>query len=323
MTLMRTALLALVLVLLTLAAAASATQQVGSGTATITGSGTSWSLTIANTGTEAIKCWRYTFPPGIQATAIRNSPTGWQVGGNKPPPAPILGGRSDAGIAPSGRATFGFTTTRAFDTGRRLSGVSADPPGITAGSTDCVSDFNIPTDYGSSPPPPQPKPKPCKCKTLDVEIPVLRHPEIVRSTAGGLSIDFWLKWVMDCTNGAGRCRGTVTASPTVGDRASGLRVKRLKGKNRTGVIDCEGPCSRLNGGNVHFRLLGGANFGEAKLGKSVRVITLEVDRFCSRDLAPRTLDFVFGRDYRGEPEIDFEKSDLNGNGIRDGKEKKK
>src|SRR3990167_7451539 len=121
--------LVVALLVLVLGAAASATQQVGSGTATITGSGTNWSLTIANTGTEAIKCWRYTFPPGIQATGIK--------------------------------------TPGAFDAGRRLASVAADPPGTTAGSTDCVSDFTMPTDYGSTPPPPKPKPK-CKCKSLKI-----------------------------------------------------------------------------------------------------------------------------------------------------------
>jgi hypothetical protein len=200
------------------------------------------------------------------------------------------------------------------------------PPGIAAISEDCVHDGTAQVAFGTQasppPPPPTPKPKPCKCKTLTVELQHGRLPELVDSTAGRLSIDLWLHWEMDCTKGSGGCEGTITASPSVADKNKGLRIKRLKGKSRGGEITCKGPCFKLNGGNVHFRLAGGANFGEGKLARSVRAITLEVDRFCSKDLAPKVFEFVFSRG-TGAPDIDHLKSDFNGNGIPDGDEKKK
>jgi len=146
---------------------------------------------IENTGTDSIKCWRYTFPPGILATGIRTPPAGWQVGGNRPPPAPILGGRSATGIPPGGKAAFGFTTDRPFDTGR-VARLAADPPGIANGSTDCVADFNMPVSYGSTPRKPKPK---CRCKFLNL---TNVRPE-------GL-FAFSVFWTMGCIRVAGAVR---------------------------------------------------------------------------------------------------------------------
>lgn len=113
---------------------AFAKQQTVSGKVTITGSGTNWTLTFENaaSSTGSIKCWRYTFPPGVMATGIGNPPAGWTVGGNKPAPAPILGGKSNAGIPPGVKASFPIMTDKPFDTN--------GPPGIAAISEDCISD---------------------------------------------------------------------------------------------------------------------------------------------------------------------------------------
>ena len=318
MTPMRSAMLAIAVAVLALASAASATQQAGSGTATITGSGTSWSLTITNTGTEAIKCWRYTLPPGIQATGIRTPPSGWQVGGNKPPPAPILGGRSDIGIPPNGKATFGFTTTRPFDTGRRLASAAADPPGTTAGSTDCVTDFTIPTDYGSSPPP-SPKPKPCRCNRLTAQL--FASSGAIGSNEAGLSGEIELRWTMRCTGGAGKCKGTLVPAPSRASKASGLRVSiggDLAGEKR---VTCTGTCRKLSRGTEEL-LLGSESpvFRERNVGKGDgRTITIEIDRFCNGEKAPLVFDLVLKP---GTGELDRGRSDLNGNGIPDGRTRK-
>jgi len=291
------------LLVLVLVAAASATQQVGSGTATITGSGTNWSLTIANTGTEAIKCWRYTFPPGIQATGIKTPPSGWQVGGNKPPPAPILGGRSDAGIAPNGKATFGFTTTRAFDTGRRLASVAADPPGTTAGSTDCVSDFTMPTDYGSTPPPPKPKPK-CKCKSLKItDATINRFP---------FDLAVNLSWSLACTPaGGGKCEGKIrVVAPT-----KKFAIRMIP---KDGTVFCKGTCKELNDGKGTVRMDFAAPF--SLKGETFR---FKLRKFCKRGLVyvpvgTQTTTIAFDEDGK----LDRVQSDLNANGKPDGDEKK-
>jgi len=272
--------------------------------------GTNCSLAITNTGNETIHYMQLFSKVDITSFT---PPAGWTGGidsGNRK----HVGASSTQGLASPSNAAFRFTTAQGYpqNAGGQLH-VSAD------GKQDVVVGATGPT---SAPPKPKPKPQ-CRCKTLTAELAFGSKPEIVESTPGHLSIDLTLHWEMDCTDGAGDCKGTITTSPTTADRANGLRLKRLKGRNRTGVIACEGPCTKPNGGNVRFRLAGGANFGSEKLGKSVRVITLEVDRFCSRELAPRTFDLIFGRDELGKPEIDHEKSDLNGNGIRDGREKKK
>ena len=273
--------------------------------------GTNCSLAITNTGNETIHYMQLFSKVDITSFT---PPGGW-TGGIDSANRKHVGASSTQGLASPSNASFRFRTAQGYpqNAGGELH-VSAD------GKQDVVVGATGPT---SAPPKPKPKPPPCKCKTLTVELAFGSKPEIVDSTPGHLSIALTLHWEMDCTNGSGRCKGTITASPATSDRANGLRLKRLTGKNRTGAIACEGPCTKRNGGNVRFRLAGGATFGSEKLGKSVRVITLEVDRFCSRELAPRTFDLIFGRDELGKPEIDYEKSDLNGNGIRDGREKKK
>jgi len=300
------------LLVLVLVAAASATQQVGSGTATITGSGTNWSLTIANTGTEAIKCWRYTFPPGIQATGIETPPSGWQVGGNKPPPAPILGGRSDAGITPNAKATFGFTTTRAFDTGRRLASASADPPGTTAGSTDCLTDFTIPTDYGSSPPPPPPAPKPktCKCRSLDVT-----SVAIDRGTA---DLRLHVNWELQCSKKKGsRCEGKlVVVAPS--------KKFKIAMQPKDGTVACKGRCKRTTTENYATVVL---TFDRDDLGRAFwkgQSFYFKLKTFCKRGstfVANGTQSATIAFDEDGD--LDKVQSDLSANGKPDGDEKKK
>lgn len=272
--------------------------------------GTNCSLAVTNTGNETIHYMQ--FFAKVDITSF-TPPAGW-TGGIDSNNHKHVGASSTQGLASPSNTSFRFTAAQGYpQNGGGELHVSAD------GKQDVVVGATGPT---SAPPPPKPKPPPCKCKTINVDFEHRSKPEIVDSTAGRLSIDLWLHWDMECTTGAGRCTGRVVASPTVQDKNSGLRIKRLKGTNRTGVIKCDGPCSEpIHGGIVHFRMVGGSNFGAAKLGKSVRLITLEVDRFCTRDLAPKTFDFVFGL-YGGKPEIDYKKSDLNGNGIADGKEKK-
>ena len=269
--------------------------------AKITKTPVGYALTIKNAGDEPVKCFKFTLAPRVRATGIGTPPAGWQVGAPTPPPSPALVGKGEPGIPPGGTGVFPFRTDVTYP---------LDAGGTIAVSSDCKADFSFEVSGPSAP---------CMCDKLTVQI---RGVDIVQATPTHLSIDLPITWDMECTGGAGKCTGELNVAPTVEDRRSGLRVKRLKGTSRTGKVSCKGSCQRGNGANVRFRISGGASFGSGKLGKSVRTISVEVDRFCERERAPLIFDIALGSDASG-PYIDPKKSDLNGNGIADGKEKKR
>lgn len=88
---------------------------------------------------------------------------------------------------------------------------------------------------------------------------------------------------------------------------------------------CEGDCAQnRKTRNNDFRTRGGGYltlappFGK-NFGSDVRSVTVVVERTCRRVLAPKIFEIVFGRDGK----VDRRRSDLNGNGIADGKEKRR
>jgi hypothetical protein len=297
---MRTAMLALAVVVLALASAASATQETVSGKLTISGSGTRWALAFDNAGTStgSIKCWRYTFPPGVQATAIGTPPTGWQVGGNKPPPAPILGGRSDTGIPPGGRAAFPIVTDKPFDT--------SGPAGSAAISENCVNDVFAPASFGSQPPPPPPKT--CKCRSLDVtEVSMERLDSGLR---------LYIRWKLRCSRKTGaRCEGRIEVLPP-GKKFAVTMVPD------DGAVACKGRC--------RTRSTVGRKTVDADFKRSVeptfwkgQTFHFRLKTFCKRGSelvanGTQSATIAFGEDGK----LDKIQSDLNANGIPDGDEKK-
>jgi len=221
----RVLILGLAIAMLGFAPASPGARTAVSGNVVIAGSGVNWTLTIQNaaSSTGPIKCWRYTFPPGVLAAGIGAPPAGWQLGGNRPPPAPVLGGRSNAGIPPGGSATFPIVTDKAFDT--------AGPPGTAAVSEDCVTDATARVTFAS-----KPQPTPCMCERLD---PTLTVTGLVAGAADttGLTIFARLSWTMKCTGGTGTCRGRLEVGPAPGDARKGLRVSV---GSKDGVIPCSG-----------------------------------------------------------------------------------
>ncbi len=297
--------LGLAVAALGLAPATSGAPAAVSGNVVIAGSGTNWTLTIHNaaSSTGPIRCWRYTFPPGVLAAGIGMPPAGWQVGGNRPPPAPVLGGRSNAGIPPGGSATFPIVTDKPFDT--------AGPPGTAAVSEDCVTDATARVTFSS-----RPQPTPCACERLD---PKLSVSGVVAGAADrtGLTIFARLSWTMKCTGGTGTCRGRLEVSPAPGDARKGLRV--FVGSN-DGVIQCSGRCSRVTVGSRKAPITASTlQFDGSRIGNQVRSVRIEVERTCARKRPTLTLEIVFKRS-AGKVQVDRAKSDLNGNDVPDGEE---
>ena len=58
---------------------------------------------------------------------------------------------------------------------------------------------------------------------------------------------------------------------------------------------------------------------DAQFGVEVGAVRITVERFCKRQRVPQTIRIAFNPDGR----ISVRRSDLNGNGVADGKEKRK
>jgi hypothetical protein len=169
---------------------------------------------------------------------------------------------------------------------------------------------------------PLPAPPPCECDRLQV---TRIRPYSAFVNDRGMRITLFLTWQLRCTDGGGRCRGRVDYAPSAGDRARGLALFRGVGPGRrlrATSLTCAGPCDKASDGTTTLRLVGGRMFAEEKLGRAVRSVTIEVDRFCGgRRLAPQTFELVFLAGPRGP--LDIPRSDTNGNGIPDGRERQR
>jgi hypothetical protein len=126
---------------------------------------------------------------------------------------------------------------------------------------------------------------------------------------------------MRCKGGAGKCKGTLIPSASRASKAGGLRVSiggDLAGEKR---VTCTGTCKRVSRGTDEL-LLGSDSpvFRERNVGKGDgRTITIEVDRFCNGERSPLIFDLVLKP---GTGALDRARSDLNGNGIPDGRTRK-
>ncbi len=282
----------------------------------LTGSGTTYTVTLTNTGSDPIVCWQLTLAAGTQATGFQTPPAGWQVGGATAPPAQVIGGQNrTSGIPPGGSAGFTFTTNGPLGNGSQARISST----CTSGS-----DVTVPASGpGSTAPPPPPAARPCACKSLTARVSSVRFDRI-----GSLVVR--LAWELECTDGTGGCRGTLT--PTLGRAAKaegfvgGFRNDSPKtvlcrgscGEKRTSVVPpaffIERPASVIGVDDAAIAAR------KARWRARVGVITIEVARTCGdKRRTPLLLDLAFDR----KGFLDKAKSDLNGNGILDGREKRK
>ena len=159
--------------------------------------------------------------------------------------------------------------------------------------------------------------KPCECDSLDVVLDV-RQTSSQSSTLG-------FKWELECTGGAGPCSGTFVIKPDKAARAAGVRMgftgridlESERGANGRVEATCVGNCANQSKGESY--LLFEAETLGSWFGDEISAMTIEVERICgSRERAPKTFKIAYG----GFGTISKRRSDLNGNGIADGKEKR-
>jgi hypothetical protein len=300
------------LALVPLATGAAATADA---TAAITGSGTSYTLTWTAGGDEPLRCMGLILLPGEVATGA-TGPAGWTIRA-LPLPGDAQGRwvvhatKQPPGLAPGASLAIQFTTQA------RLA--ANQPREIRFSSTCVVGSDVVKTSTGPPPPPPpSPKPKPCVCDSLDVRL----GPHISSKDEVILDLD----WDLRCTRGDGGCEGRLVVELSAAAKRAkiGLSVVQDGSGRATGgrwLVDCDGRCSRTQARttsgrdtSIYLRTPAGDVFGPQGVGS----VVLEVDRFCKRELT--TKRFRIALNAGGK--VSLRRSDLNGNGVADGKEKR-
>ena len=170
------------------------------------------------------------------------------------------------------------------------------------------------TDCTGTPvaPPPPPPPRPCRCIRFEARIAPSSIHFVNPGETGGMHMELKVAWTMICTTGQGRCAGRFDLLPPQPALALGAKLKPNFGR-----INCNSPCGRVSHGTKEFVLTAGPKFGGDRRGRAVKSMQLRMHRECQgRKTSDRIFTFVF------DPRtalVDKKKSDLNANGIADGK----
>lgn len=285
----------------------SARQQVVVGSAIVTGDNGDYTLGIesAATSTGAIRFWRWELGQGRMVTAASRR-DGWQLGLSKPAPAPIIAGRATgAGIAPGQKASFRILTDMPFD--------GNGSPGVLRVSEDGVTDVIFTLLFGS---PPKPKPEPvvaCSCRNLAVTGSKYSSSQV---NTGVARLKVNLNWALTCAGEPGKpCAGRIEIQPPA---ASDIKVAAPKSRNVKCAGRCTGPLSTTRGtARMEATSAKDLHFDE-RAGKS---FPFRLRLWCTRGsrevlVGSKRMTFAFG----SGGFLDKRKSDLNGNGVPDGKD---
>lgn len=264
-------------------------------------------LTVRNTGTEPILCFRLRVPDSVKVVNSRDISPEWRlVSSQTTPPTPDIGARSPngPGIPPGGSVRLVFRTDPAYPVNGGGMLVVTASPNCTPVTPAPVSGPPPPTP---PPPPPPPKPKPCTCKDLKTRI-VANRSSVMQSTAQGFAMELLIEWNLTCTKGAGNCTGTLDLTPSARGKRLGITITAP-----AAAVKCAGPCAKTTTRFQKYVVAGGPRWATGKRGRTDRLVRLEMKRTCKSTRIPQTFDIVFNR----SGGIDAKLSDLNANGIQD------
>lgn len=289
-----------------LAGGALASREAVSARAVITGGGTSYRVTVTNDGDQPILCFGLLLD-GVQPTSASGPPgVLTRVGTFQGRGLVHMQGSAATPAVPAGTTVaVDFVTNVAIPA--NAGGEIRYSPTCLAGS-DQIGRATDPTPP-PPPPPPPPKPKPCACKELETRIVPSRTS--VSGGKNGFTMELLLEWRLSCTKGAGDCQGEIRLVPSVSGKRRGIAVTLPA----VGVT-CKGPCAKTTTRFQKFVVTGGARWADGKRGRTDRLVRLQLKRTCGRTRLPQTFDVVFGRGGG----IDGRLSDLDGNGIVDGRD---
>ncbi len=278
--------------LVTVLAAALAAAAFASTSATGTlshGGAKRYTLTVHNTGSEAIHCMRFTAAPDVVITTV-SGPSGTSQNDAS------SFGAQDITIAPGASAAWSFTTQADYPTD---GGGQLDVSSTCAPGSDVSSPVTGPPPASATPTPPAAK---CKCQSLFVRGSHVRTPLIEDK----IDLDINLAWTLICTTGTGRCNGTIDVDPPPGFR---MRLPRTR------PVQCRGKCAKTTGD--HFRASMRTDFKKFTPRKRKgRTYVIRIRRTCDGKRIPGAIALEIKFNRNGV--ADRKRSDLNGDGKPDG-----
>lgn len=303
--------LAITTVPLAVVSFASARAHAITGKLTVTGDNGDYVLTIENasTSTGNIRCWRWTLGQGAMVTAASRA-DGWRLGLSKPAPAPIIAGQivpPGDGIPPGAKQTFRILTDKPFD--------GNGSPGTAAVSEDCRTDASAEIVFGTPPKPvPKPPPSACNCTNLSVVGTKYSSSQV---NSGKAQLKLNLNWTLSCSGAAGRpCTGRFEVLAPAGSD-----IQLVMPAN--GKVSCKGRCigpPSTSRGTAKLRATSASDlYFDRRAGKS---FVFRLRLYCTRNgkevlVGAKRMTFAFN----GAGFLDKRKSDLNGNGVPDGKDR--
>jgi streptogramin lyase len=162
---------------------------------------------------------------------------------------------------------------------------------------------------------------PCKCDSLDVRLEG-------QYATGSREVTLGFNWTLECTGGAGPCDGSISISGDGAARAAGVKVN-VVGSEKMSVdragseieVTCKGDCKGLTTSGPRDRsylILRAPDGRQFDNERGIGSVSVVAERTCGRPLAPKVFKIAFG----AGGFVSERRSDLNGNGVADGREKK-
>lgn len=231
-------------------------------------------LTVRNTGDEAIRCFRLSVPTTVKVVSARQIGPDWQLVSGSAPPSPDIGARWTSpgmtALPPGGllRLVFRTDPPYPFDS----------PATLVVSSSSSCSPTTRSTVPGLAPPPP---PK-CKCTKMSVKLdPALLQKKRLPRAKQDVGVGF--TWTMKCDAGEGGCQGRVDFLPPE-IRAGSLPKPKgnFKLNLKRATINCNGQCGRTQPGRFEIKMKSTRQLNEL-FG---RTLAFRVRLFCIVDGQP-------------------------------------
>lgn len=231
-------------------------------------------LTVRNTGDEAIRCFRISVPTTVKVVSARQIGPDWRLVSSVAPPSPDIGARWTSpgmtALPPGGLVRLVFRTDPPYPFDK--------PATLVVSSSSTCSPTTRSTVPGLAPPPP---PK-CKCTKMSVKLdPALLQERRVRRAKQDFGVGF--TWTMTCDAGEAGCRGRVDFLPPEILAGSLPKPKgNFKLNIKRATINCAGQCGRTQPGRFEIKMRSTRQLNEL-FG---RTLAFRVRLFCIVDGQP-------------------------------------
>lgn len=231
-------------------------------------------LTVRNTGDEAIRCFRLSVPTTVKVVSARQIGPDWRLVSSIAPPSPDIGARWTSpgmtALPSGGLVRLVFRTDPPYPSDKLATLVVSSSPTCSPTTRSTVP--------GLVPPPP---PK-CKCTEMSVKLdPALLQKKRLPRAKQDFGVGF--TWTMKCDAGEGGCQGRVDFLPPEILAGSLPKPKgNFKLNIKRATINCNGQCGRTQPGRFEIKMKSTRQLNEL-FG---RTLAFRVRLFCIVDGQP-------------------------------------